>query len=61
MRDPITQPTRLVCAECLRADRLGDGRGWKADLAGGHDDQELEVIVIGPECWEPEFGDRADS
>jgi hypothetical protein len=25
--DPITQPTALVCDQCVRADRQGDGRG----------------------------------
>jgi hypothetical protein len=35
MPEPITPPAPLVCAECHRADRQGDGRGWRADRAGG--------------------------
>ena len=56
MREPITPPAPLVRAECQRADRQGDGRGWKADLAGGHDDEELEVVILCPACREREFG-----
>ena len=50
MRDRVTPITPLVCDECLHADRDGDGRGWKADLAGGHDDEELELVILCPAC-----------
>ena len=49
----------FVCVECHRADRQGDGRGWKADLAGGHDDQQLELAVLCPECSAREIADDA--
>ncbi|HEU5211342.1 MAG TPA: hypothetical protein VFU10_01080 [Gaiellaceae bacterium] len=55
MRWSPRAPTRLVCAECLRADRDGDGRGWKADWAGGHDHQPLELVILCPTCWTAEF------
>ena len=59
MPEPITQPTPLVCANCLRAAREGDGQGWKADLAGGHDDEPLELVIVCPECRaREEFGFR---
>ena len=31
-------PAPLVCGQCCRADREGDGRGWRADWAGEDDD-----------------------
>jgi hypothetical protein len=58
MPDPLTSPRQLVCAECGRVDRDGEGRGWRADLAGGYDGEELEVVVVCPSCWERQFGER---
>jgi hypothetical protein len=43
-----TQPAALVCAECHRADRDGDGRGWKADWAGGQDGEGPELVDRNP-------------
>lgn len=43
---PQALPTPLVCAECLRVDRDGDGRGWRADWVGGHDDEPIELVVL---------------
>jgi hypothetical protein len=50
----------LVCARCLRADPDGDARGWKADLAGGHDGDYIVAVILRPACWEREFVARAD-
>lgn len=46
MHERVTPIKPLVCAQCLRADRDGHGRGWKADLAGGHDGEELELVIL---------------
>ena len=61
MDEPTTRPaTPPVCARNPFApDRRGDGRGWKADWAGGHDDQPLQLVVLCPTCWEMEFGASA--
>jgi hypothetical protein len=46
----------LVCAECGATSE--DGTGWRADLARDDEgDDDLEVPVYCPECWEREFGD----
>ncbi len=60
MRKPTTEPNRLVCAQCLRVDRDGDDCGWRADWAGGHDGEQLELGVLCSTCWEIEFGASVD-
>ena len=57
MPESITLPTPLVCDECHRADRDGDGRGWRADWAGGHDNEPVELVVLCPACWAFEIAD----
>jgi hypothetical protein len=47
---------RLHCVECGR-EQSADGRGWKAYLTAD-EDEPAEAVVYGPECVEPEFGDR---
>jgi hypothetical protein len=36
----------LVCIECLRADREGDGHGWRADWVEGDEPETLELAEV---------------
>jgi hypothetical protein len=58
MREPITDPKPLVCAECLHADCQGDGRCWPAYVVGSGGDGFGEpegVLVYCPACSEREY------
>jgi hypothetical protein len=43
-----------------RSSHHGHGHGWRADWAGGHDGEPLELVVVCPACWEREFHACAD-
>jgi hypothetical protein len=54
--DQALKRERLVCVECGR-ETTGPEKGWQAVLAGGVDEDELEVAVYCPACAEREFGE----
>jgi hypothetical protein len=56
MPEPLTQPTPLVCSNCIKVDRDGLGLGWRADWA--HDrEEEPELVIVCPRWWSVEFSD----
>lgn len=46
------------CAECGEP-ATGPATGWKAYLAGGCEDEPLELVVFCPECASRELGTGA--
>jgi hypothetical protein len=46
--------------ECNGADRDGDRRGWRAEWGGGHDGEELELVILCPECWDRDSASDLD-
>ena len=56
MRRPLASGV-LVCAECVKvSDERADG--WRAYVAGGEDQEPVEVVVLCPGCVEREQLDR---
>jgi hypothetical protein len=49
---------QLVCAECGMVAR-DQADGWKAEIGDDVRDHDApEVVILCPDCWEREFGDR---
>jgi hypothetical protein len=57
-KPPLRDRGAVRCAEC-GAVAHGIPVGWQAYLAGGYEDEPIEIVTYCPVCAERETGDAA--